>query len=159
MKILLATLTAAIGLLTASAAHAADIVDTAKSAGTFKTLTAALDAAGKTSMLKEAGPFTVFAPSDEAFAKLPKGTVETLLKPENKEKLGKLLAYHVIEGKVMAADVKTMMAKTANGADLNIKVGKDGGVTVNGANVVKADVAADNGVIHVIDTVLMPPGK
>ncbi len=156
MKKLL-TIAALCGLaFTAIAAD--DIIDTAKSTGTFKTLTAALDAAGKTEMLKEKGPFTVFAPSDEAFAKLPAGTVENLLKPENKEKLGKILAYHVLSGKVMAADVKTMMAKTANGAKLDIKV-HDGMVMVNDAKVVKADVAASNGVIHVIDKVLMPPMK
>ena len=142
-----------------SAAFAADdIVETAKSAGIFKTLVAALDAAGKTEMLEGDGPFTVFAPNDEAFAKLPKGTVDDLLKPENKEKLGKILSYHVVKGKVMAADVKTMMAKTANGAELDIKV-SDANVTVNNAKVVKADVAASNGVIHVIDTVLMPPAE
>jgi uncharacterized surface protein with fasciclin (FAS1) repeats len=151
-------LTAALGLALGSAFAADDIVDTAKSTGKFKTLTAALDAGGKTEMLKEKGPFTVFAPSDEAFDKLPKGTVEDLLKPENKAKLGKILAYHVMEGKVMAADVKTMMAKTANGADLDIKL-KGDTVMVNDAKVVKADVAASNGVIHVIDKVLMPPMK
>ena len=153
-------LTAACSLLlgTAYADHE-DIVDTAKSAGMFKTLTAALDAAEKTSMLKEKGPFTVFAPSDDAFAKLPKGTVEDLLKPENKDKLAAILAYHVIEGKaVMSADVKTMMAKTANGANLDIRVMGDH-VMVNKAKIVKADVKASNGVIHVIDTVLMPPAK
>ena len=135
-----------------------DIVDTAKSTGMFKTLVAALDAAGKTEMLKEDGPFTVFAPNDAAFAKLPEGTVEDLLKPENKEKLGKILAYHVVKGKVMAAEVKTMMAKTANGAELDIKVDGDT-VMVNNAKVIKADVPASNGVIHVIDTVLMPPAE
>ena len=158
MKKLLA-FTAAFGFAFSAASAADDIIDTAKSTGKFKTLTAALDAAGKTEMLKEKGPYTVFAPSDEAFAKLPKGTVEDLLKPENKEKLGKILAYHVIEGKaVMAADVKTMMAKTANGAELDIKV-KGKTVMVNDAKVVKADVPASNGVIHVIDKVLMPPTK
>ena len=157
MKRILTSL-AACGLLLGTASAADDIIDTAKSTGMFKTLTAALDAADKTSMLKEDGPFTVFAPSDEAFAKLPEGTVEDLLKPENKEKLGKILAYHVVKGKVMAADVKTMMAKTANGAELDIKVDGDT-VMVNDAKVVKADVAASNGVIHVIDTVLMPPMK
>lgn len=151
-------LPALLGLCASAAFAADDIVATAKSAGMFKTLTAALDAAGKTSMLQEKGPYTVFAPSDEAFAKLPRGTVEDLLKPENKEKLGKILAYHVVEGKVMAADVKTMMAKTANGAELDIKV-KGKTVMVNDAQVVKADVAASNGVIHVIDKVLMPPMK
>ena len=135
---------------------ASDIVETAKSTGTFKTLVAALDAADKTSMLKEDGPYTVFAPTDEAFAKLPKGTVETLLKPENKQKLGALLAYHVMEGKVMAADVKTMKAPTANGADLDVKV-NNGKVMINDAKVVKADVKASNGVIHVIDSVILPP--
>ncbi len=140
------------------AAEPGNIVDTAKSAGMFKTLTAALDAADKTTMLKEEGPYTVFAPSDDAFAKLPKGTLEDLLKPENKKKLGKILAYHVVKGKVMAADVKTMMAKTANGAELDIKVNGDT-IMVNDAKIIKADVAASNGVIHVIDTVLMPPTK
>lgn len=135
-----------------------DIVATAEAAGTFKTLLTALDAADKTSMLQEDGPYTVFAPSDEAFAKLPKGTVEDLLKPENKKKLGKLLAYHVIESKIMAADLTSMMAKTANGAELDIKVTSDA-VTVNNAKVVTADVKASNGVIHVIDTVLMPPAE
>ncbi len=136
---------------------AEDIIDTAKSTGTFNTLVAALDAADKTTMLKEKGPYTVFAPNDEAFAKLPAGTLENLLKPENKEKLGKILAYHVMSGKVMAADVKTMKAPTANGAELDIKVSKGGKVMVNDANVIKADVKASNGVIHVIDKVLMPP--
>ena len=150
--------TSLLGFIASAAFAADDIVATAKSAGTFKTLTAALDAAGKTQMLQEKGPYTVFAPSDEAFAKLPAGTVDNLLKPENKEKLGKLLAYHVMEGKVMAADVKTMKAKTANGAELDIKV-KGSTVMVNDAKVVKADVPASNGVIHVIDKVLMPPTK
>jgi uncharacterized surface protein with fasciclin (FAS1) repeats len=157
MKQLLAY-TAVFGLALSAAIAADDIIDTAKSTGKFKTLTAALDAAGKTEMLKEKGPYTVFAPSDDAFDKLPKGTVEDLLKPENKAKLGKILAYHVVEGKVMAGDVKTMMAKTANGAELDIKV-KGDKVMVNDAKVVKADVAASNGVIHVIDKVLMPPAK
>lgn len=143
--------------LTVSAAYAADdIVATAKSTGTFNTLVAALDAADKTSMLKEKGPYTVFAPTDQAFEKLPAGTVENLLKPENKAKLGKILAYHVMKGSVMAKDVKTMKAPTANGADLDIKV-KGDTVMVNDAKVVKADVKASNGVIHVIDSVLMPP--
>jgi uncharacterized surface protein with fasciclin (FAS1) repeats len=142
--------------LTVSAHAAKDIVETAKSTGTFKTLVAALTAADKVTMLKSDGPFTVFAPTDEAFAALPKGTVENLMKPENKEKLGAVLAYHVMEGKVMAADAKTMKAPTANGADLNVKV-NGGKVMVNDATVVKADVKASNGVIHVIDKVLMPP--
>jgi len=142
--------------LTFSARAANDIVETAKSTGTFKTLVAALEAADKTTMLKDKGPYTVFAPTDEAFAKLPAGTVETLLKPENKEMLASILAYHVMSGVVMAKDVKTMMAPTANGAQLDIKV-NGSTVMVNDAKVVKADVKASNGVIHVIDTVLMPP--
>jgi uncharacterized surface protein with fasciclin (FAS1) repeats len=152
----LTLLCAALLAFTLSARGADDIVATAKSTGTFKTLVAALDAADKTEMLQEKGPYTVFAPTDEAFEKLPAGTVENLLKPENKEKLGKLLAYHVVKGQVMAKDVKTMKAPTANGASLDVKVsGKN--VTVNDAKVVKADVKASNGVIHVIDSVLMPP--
>ena len=142
--------------LTVSANAGNDIVATAKSTGTFKTLVAALDAADKTSMLQEKGPYTVFAPTDEAFAALPKGTVENLLKPENKAKLGAILAYHVMSGEVMSKDVKTMKAPTANGADLDVKVA-NGKVMINDAKIVKADVKASNGVIHVIDKVLMPP--
>ena len=100
-------------------------------------------------------PLTVFAPTDDAFVKLPPGTVENLLKPENKQKLAGILTYHVVAGKVMAADVKTMQAKTVNGQELSIKV-EDGKVTVNNAKVIKTDVAASNGVIHVIDTVVLP---
>jgi uncharacterized surface protein with fasciclin (FAS1) repeats len=144
------------------AAHAADtkapandIVAVAVGAGSFKTLVAAVKAAGLVETLQGAGPFTVFAPTDEAFAKLPKGTVEDLLKPENKEKLVAILTYHVVPGKVMAADVKTMKAKTVNGKELSIKVA-GGTVTVDGAKVVKTDVAASNGVIHIIDTVVLP---
>ena len=134
-----------------------NIYDTAASNKTFSTLTAALKAGGKKEMLEEdKGPFTVFAPTDEAFNKLPAGTVENLLKPENKAKLAKILAYHVVHGKVMAAEVKTMEADTAEGSKLNVKLA-DGKVTVNDANVIKTDIAATNGVIHVIDTVLMPP--
>lgn len=135
-----------------------DIVATAKSTGMFNTLVAALDAGGKTSMLQEKGPFTVFAPTDEAFKKLPKATLDDLLKPENKAKLASILAYHVIVGKaIMSKDITTMTSPpTANGATLAIQVGK-GGVMVNKAKVVKADVPASNGVIHVIDTVLLPP--
>ncbi len=134
---------------------AKDIVAVASSAGSFKTLVAAVKAAGLVETLQGSGPFTVFAPTDEAFAKLPKGTVEDLLKPENKEKLVAILTYHVVAGKVMAADVKTMKAKTVNGKEISVKVA-DGAVTVDKAKVVKTDVAASNGVIHVIDTVLMP---
>ncbi|MBA3544484.1 MAG: fasciclin domain-containing protein [Chthoniobacterales bacterium] len=137
--------------------HEMNISDTAASTKLFSTLTAALKSGGKKEMLEEdKGPFTVSAPTAEAFAKLPAGTVENLLKPENKEKLGKILAYHVLKGKVMAADVKTMKADTAEGSELNVKV-DDGKVMVNDANVIKTDIAAINGVIHVIDTVLMPP--
>lgn len=132
-----------------------DIVAVAAGAGSFKTLVAAVKAAGLVETLQGTGPFTVFAPTDDAFAKLPAGTVESLLKPENKDKLVAILTYHVVGGKVMAADVKTMMAKTVNGQELSIKVG-DGGVTVDNAKVVKTDVAASNGVIHVIDTVVLP---
>jgi uncharacterized surface protein with fasciclin (FAS1) repeats len=133
-----------------------DIVDTAVAAGSFKTLAAALKAAGLVDTLKGAGPFTVFAPTDEAFAKLPAGTVEDLLKPENKEKLVAVLTYHVVAGKAMAKDVAAMSsAKTVNGKELTLKV-EDGKVKVNGATVTKADVEASNGVIHVIDTVLRP---
>ena len=137
-------------------AQGKDIVDTAVAAGQFKTLAAALNAAGLVDTLKGAGPFTVFAPTDEAFAKLPKGTVEELLKPENKAKLTAILTYHVVPGKVMAADVmKVKDAKTVQGG--SIKVNAMGGhVMVDNATVVKTDIAASNGVIHVIDTVLMP---
>jgi len=134
-----------------------DIVDTAVAAGQFKTLAAALGAAGLIETLKGKGPFTVFAPTDDAFSKLPPGTVEGLLKPENKAKLTAILTYHVVAGKVTAADVvKLKDAKTVNGATVKITVnGKT--VTINDAKVTKADIVASNGVIHVIDTVLLPP--
>lgn len=135
----------------------ADIVDTAVSAGSFKTLAAALSAAGLVDTLKGNGPFTVFAPTDEAFAKLPKGTVEELLKPENKAKLTAVLTYHVVPGKVMAADVvKLTSAKTVQGSSAKVTV-KDGGVMIDGAKVIKTDIATSNGVIHVIDSVILPP--
>ena len=127
----------------------------ASGAGNFSTLVTAIKAAGLVETLQGPGPFTVFAPTDAAFAKLPQGTLEDLLKPENKAKLAGILTYHVVPGKVMAADVKTMMAKTVNGQELDIKV-TDGAVTVNNAKVTKTDIAAKNGVIHVIDSVLMP---
>ena len=133
-----------------------DIVDTAVAAGTFNTLATALKAAGLADTLKTKGPFTVFAPTDEAFSKLPPGTVESLLKPENKEKLKTILLYHVVAGDVTAAQVMKMSsAKTLEGQDLKITV-TDGAVMVNNAKVIKADVLATNGVIHVIDTVLLP---
>ena len=133
-----------------------DIVDTAVGAGSFKTLAAALGAAGLVDTMKSPGPFTVFAPTDEAFAKLPAGTVEELIKPENKAKLTAILTYHVVAGKVMAADVvKVKDAKTVQGG--SVKVNAMGGkVMIDNATVVKTDIAASNGVIHVIDTVLMP---
>jgi uncharacterized surface protein with fasciclin (FAS1) repeats len=142
-------------------AHAAekaktqDIVDTAVAAGSFKTLAAALQAADLIEALKSDGPFTVFAPTDEAFAKLPKGTVESLLKPENKEKLASILKYHVVSGKVTSGQVvKLDAAKTLQGGE--VKIDASNGVKINDANVTKADVPASNGVIHVIDTVLLP---
>jgi uncharacterized surface protein with fasciclin (FAS1) repeats len=133
-----------------------DIVDTAVAAGTLNTLATALQAAGLADTLKGKGPFTVFAPTDEAFSKLPAGTVESLLKPENKEKLTAILLYHVVSGDVTAAQVvKLSSAKTVNGQDLKLTV-NDGTVMVNDAEVVKADVLASNRMIHVIDTVLLP---
>jgi uncharacterized surface protein with fasciclin (FAS1) repeats len=133
-----------------------DIVDTAVAAGSFKTLAAALKAGGLIETLKGAGPFTVFAPTDEAFAKLPAGTVESLLKPENKGQLVKILTYHVVPGKFMATDVtKLNSAKTVQGESLTIKT-SEGKVMVNNAQVLKTDIPASNGVIHVIDTVVMP---
>jgi uncharacterized surface protein with fasciclin (FAS1) repeats len=137
-------------------AQGKDIVDTAVAAGQFKTLAAALQAAGLIETLKGGGPFTVFAPTDEAFAKLPKGTVEDLLKPENKAKLTAILTYHVVPGKVMAADVvKVKEAKTVQGGSLKVNV-SGGKVMVDNATVVKTDIGASNGVIHVIDSVVLP---
>ena len=133
-----------------------DIVDTAVAAGSFTTLVAAVEAAGLVETLKGAGPFTVFAPTDAAFAALPAGTVEDLLKPENKDKLTAILTYHVVPGKVMSTDLtEGMMAKTVNGADVTITL--DGGAKVNGAAISTADIEATNGVIHVIDAVILPP--
>lgn len=134
-----------------------NIVETAVSAGQFNTLAAALKAAGLVETLQSEGPFTVFAPTDAAFAKLPEGTVETLLKPENKDQLVAILTYHVIPGEYMASDVVGMdAATTVQGADVRFSVG-DGGAMVNDANIVKTDIAATNGVIHVIDSVILPP--
>ncbi|MDC0325711.1 fasciclin domain-containing protein [bacterium] len=132
-----------------------NIIEVAVENGSFNTLVAAVKAAGLVEVLQGSGRFTVFAPTDEAFAKLPKGTVETLLKPENKAKLAAILTYHVVNGKVMATDIKTMKVKTVNGQSLDVRV-TDGTVTVNKAKVVKTDVRANNGVIHVIDTVMLP---
>ena len=143
---------------TASAATCSagkDLVAVASGADNFKTLVAAVQAAGLVETLQGKGPFTVFAPTDAAFAKLPAGTVESLLKPENRDKLVAILKYHVISGKVLAADVKTMEAKTVQGQSVKLVV-SNAGVTVDNAKVVKTDVMAENGVIHVIDTVILP---
>ena len=135
--------------------HSKDIVDTAVDAGSFTTLVAAVQAAGLVETLKGEGPFTVFAPTDEAFAALPEGTVEDLLKPENKDQLIAVLTYHVVAGKVMSGDLSNnMMATTVQGGDVTIMT--EGGVMVDGANVVTADIEASNGVIHVIDAVILP---
>jgi uncharacterized surface protein with fasciclin (FAS1) repeats len=148
----------AVGSASAYAAEK-DIVDTAVGAGQFNTLAAALTAAGLVDTLKGPGPFTVFAPTDEAFAALPAGTVEDLLKPENKDQLIAILTYHVVAGEVMAADVVTLTeAETVNGAMVGVKV--DGSnVMINNAAVTAVDIEASNGVIHVIDTVLLPPSN
>jgi len=136
----------------AVSAQAKDIVDTAVAAGSFKTLAAALTAADLVSTLKGKGPFTVFAPTDEAFAKIPKADLDALLK--DKAKLTSVLTYHVVAGKVMAADVKAGKVKTVQGSELTVTT--TGGVMVDNAKVTKTDIVADNGVIHVIDTVIMP---
>ncbi len=150
-------LTAAASLMsTAAFAADKDIVDTAVGAGDFTTLVAAVQAAGLVDTLKGEGPFTVFAPTDAAFAALPAGTVEDLLKPENKDKLVSILTYHVVAGKVMSGDLtEGMMAPTVQGGEVTITL--DGGAKVNGANVTTADIEASNGVIHVIDAVILPP--
>ena len=151
-------LTVAASGTTAVRAETRDVVDTAIAAGSFKTLAKALDAAGLVTTLKGSGPFTVFAPTDEAFAKLPAGTLETLLKPENKEKLQRILTYHVVSGKVMASDVvKLQSTKAVSGDTITVKVRNDV-VHVDNATVTKADVTASNGVIHVIDAVILPKG-
>jgi uncharacterized surface protein with fasciclin (FAS1) repeats len=149
-------LSLSMGTLARPKAASKDIVDTAVAAGSFKTLAAALQAAGLVDTLKGKGPFTVFAPTDEAFAKLPAGTVEDLLKPENKEKLVAILTYHVVPGKVLAAQVTKMnSAKTVNGQSLTITA-NNGTVMVDNAKVVKTDILCSNGVIHVIDSVVLP---
>jgi uncharacterized surface protein with fasciclin (FAS1) repeats len=143
-------------VMSTSGSKAADIVDTAVAAGSFKTLVAAVKAADLVGTLKGPGPFTVFAPTDAAFKKLPKGTLASLLKPENKAKLVKILTYHVVPGKVMAADLagRTTAVATVEGSQVQVN-GKHG-VRVNNARVAKADIVADNGVIHVVDKVLLP---
>ena len=148
-KILIATIVA-FGVTIS--AHAMDIVETAVGAGSFKTLATALGAAGLVDKLKGKGPFTVFAPTDEAFAKIPKADLEALLK--DKAKLKAVLTYHVVAGKVMAADVKAGKVKTVQGSELTVSTSS--GVMVDNAKVIKTDIVADNGVIHVIDTVIMP---
>jgi uncharacterized surface protein with fasciclin (FAS1) repeats len=152
-------LTASTAMIAAAPALAGsmkkDIVDTAVEAGSFTTLVAAVQAAGLVDTLKGDGPFTVFAPTDDAFAALPEGTVEELLKPENKDQLTAILTYHVVPGKVMSTDLSDgMMAATVEGTEVTIKT--EGGVMVDGANVVTADIETSNGVIHVIDGVIMP---
>ncbi|MCV6597653.1 MAG: fasciclin domain-containing protein [Mangrovicoccus sp.] len=152
-----ATLATSAVLLSAPlSANAADIVDTAIEAGSFETLVAAVGAAGLVDTLKSEGPFTVFAPSDEAFAALPEGTVESLLEPENKDKLVEILTLHVVPAKVMSSEIvdQTVTARTVNGEKLLIDGRK--GVKVNDAKVISADIETDNGVIHVIDKVILP---
>jgi uncharacterized surface protein with fasciclin (FAS1) repeats len=153
LKKLIALSAAAVFSFAANAAnHGKDIVDTAVAAGQFKTLATALQAAGLVETLKGKGPFTVFAPTDEAFAKVPKADLDALLK--DKARLTAVLTYHVVPGKVMAKDVKAGKVKTVQGSELT--VGTTGGVTVDNAKVIKTDIGASNGVIHVIDTVVMP---
>ncbi len=152
-------LTAAASMLASTAAFAQDqdIVDTAVAAGSFETLVAAVQAAGLVETLKGEGPFTVFAPTDAAFAALPEGTVESLLLPENKDQLVSILTYHVVPGKVMSTDLMDdMEAETVQGSTVTIDL--DNGVMVEGATVTTADIEASNGVIHVIDTVMLPEG-
>lgn len=140
---------------TTTASADKDLVAVASGADNFKTLVAAVKAAGLVETLQGEGPFTVFAPTDAAFAKLPAGTVENLLKPENRDQLVAILTYHVVPSKVLAADVRTMKAKTVQGESVHLVV-TDSGVMVDNAKVVKTDILADNGVIHVIDTVMIP---
>jgi uncharacterized surface protein with fasciclin (FAS1) repeats len=142
---------------TPARAQERDIVDTAVAAGSFKTLARALDAAGLVGTLKGAGPFTVFAPTDEAFSKLPAGTLDSLLKAENKDKLRRVLTYHVVPGKVMASDVVKLTSAKAVSGD-TIAVNARDGVKVDNARVTTTDIAASNGVIHVIDSVILPKG-
>ncbi len=153
--LLASTAAAVFAFSPAAFAQDADIVDTAVAAGSFNTLVAAVEAAGLVETLKGEGPFTVFAPTDDAFAALPEGTVETLLLEENRDQLVAILTYHVVPGAVMSGDLTNgMTATTVQGTDVTIMT--EGGVTVNGANVVTADIATSNGVIHVIDAVILP---
>jgi uncharacterized surface protein with fasciclin (FAS1) repeats len=155
-NLLAASAVLALGTAAPAFAQEADIVDTAVGAGSFTTLVAAVQAAGLVETLKGEGPFTVFAPTDEAFAALPEGTVESLLLPENKDQLTAILTYHVIPGAVMSTDIagQELSVATVNGAEVDINA--TSGVTIDGANVVTADIVASNGVIHVIDQVILP---
>jgi uncharacterized surface protein with fasciclin (FAS1) repeats len=155
MKLRALLLSLALGLGLVASASAKTVIDVALSSPDHTTLVAAVKAAGLVDTLSGPGPFTIFAPTNAAFAKLPPGTVESLLKPENKAKLVAVLTYHVVPGKVLSTDVKTMSAKTVNGKDLAVKVA-DGKVMINNATVTAVDLVADNGVIHVIDTVVLP---
>lgn len=155
LSLLLATVACLVGTSVMAKDEPQDIVAVASESKDFKTLVTAIKAADLVTTLQGDGPFTVFAPTDKAFDKLPKGTLEDLLKPENKAKLAAILTYHVVPGKTMAADVKTMTCKSVSDKDLDVKV-SDGAVTVNDAKVIKTDIKASNGVIHAIDTVLMP---
>ncbi|WP_170329970.1 fasciclin domain-containing protein [Ruegeria arenilitoris] len=147
---------AALALALPVKAQAADIVDTAVSAGSFNTLVAAVQAAGLVDTLKGDGPYTVFAPTDEAFAALPEGTVETLLQPENKDQLVEILTYHVVPAKVMSGDIAGKRAKVLTVQGDRLSVNARNGVKVNDAKVVQADIEASNGVIHVVDAVILP---
>ena len=155
-KSILNTIAALPLTLISATSNALDIVDTAVSAGQFNTLVAAVEAAGLVTTLKGDGPFTVFAPTDEAFAALPEGTVENLLKPENKDQLIAVLTYHVVPGKIMSSDIAgtATMVESVQGSELDVNA--TDGVTVDGATVVTADIETDNGVIHVIDRVVLP---
>ena len=155
-KSILNTIAALPLTLIGATSNALDIVDTAVSAGQFNTLVAAVEAAGLVTTLKGDGPFTVFAPTDEAFAALPEGTVENLLKPENKDQLIAVLTYHVVPGKIMSSDIAgtATMVESVQGSELDVNA--TDGVTVDGATVVTADIETDNGVIHVIDRVVLP---
>jgi uncharacterized surface protein with fasciclin (FAS1) repeats len=147
------------GVMTARAAADKNIIDTAVAAGQFKTLATALSAAGLADTLKGQGPFTVFAPTDQAFAKLPPGTLDSLLKKENKDQLTAILTYHVVPGELMAADAaKLKEAKTVNGKTVRVNL-SNGKIMVNDATVTGADIPASNGVIHIIDSVILPPGS
>ena len=155
-KTLIRTIVASPLALIFASSHALDIVDTAASAGQFNTLVAAVEAADLVTTLKGDGPFTVFAPTDQAFAALPEGTVENLLKPENKDQLVAVLTYHVVSGKIMSSDIAgtATMVESVQGSELDVNA--TDGVTVDGATVVTADIETDNGVIHVIDRVVLP---